>query len=154
METPEQKELEKFIHQQLRKLPEREAPEDIVSNVLAAISERENLPWWKQPFTSWPRNTQVILYTLLSAAFVAIVYFAWRPVEVLGAQSLTERVSSFAWLGRTLDTLAGSALLVIRGLPWQFLVAIAVVFTLVYLACVATGFALYRLTARQSAMNG
>lgn len=151
MDSTEQKELENFIHQQLRKLPEREAPEKLMTNVLAAIAAREKQPWWRQPFTSWPRNTQVLLYGVLSIAFIAVVYFARKPAEALDVGVITERASSFAWLGRLFDTLVSSGILVLRSLSWQWFVAVAVVITVMYLACVATGFALYRITARQGA---
>lgn len=151
METPDQHDLEQFIHQQLRKLPEREAPEDLVANVVAALAARHNAPWWKQPFTTWPRNSQSILFGALSLAFAAIVYFAWRPAEALGGNSIVERATSFAWIGRVLDTLASSAVALVRTLPWQWFVAVAVVLIAMYATCVATGLALYRITARQSA---
>ena len=73
--------LEKFIDQQLKKLPEREAPDNLVANVLAALAARENRPWWKQPFTSWPRNSQAFLFAALSMVFAGVVYLAWRPAE-------------------------------------------------------------------------
>ena len=151
METPDQKELEQFIHQQLMKLPEREAPGDLVSNVFAALAARKTVPWWKQPVTCWPRKTQTLLFGILSLAFLAIVYLAWRPAEVLGANAIAERASDVAWLGRVLDTLASGALTVFNTLPWQWFVALAVVLLAMYAACVATGFALYRITARQGA---
>jgi hypothetical protein len=151
MDTHEQQELEKFIDHQLKKLPEREAPDKLVANVLAAISARQNLPWWKQPFTSWPRNTQVLLFAALSLVFGAIVYFTWRPAESLSVSALSEKASSFAWLGRTLEAAANSMLMVLRLVPWQWFVAITAVCVAMYAACVATGFALYRVTARQGA---
>jgi hypothetical protein len=151
MDTHEQQELEKFIDQQLKKLPEREAPENLVANVLAAITARQDLPWWKQPFTSWPRNTQAILFAFLSLVFAGVVYLAWRPAEALSSGALTERVSSFASIGRALETMANCALVVLRLLPWQWLVAFAVVCLAMYAACLATGFALYRVAGRQSA---
>jgi hypothetical protein len=149
METPEQRELEKFIDQQLKKLPEREAPDMLVANVLAAISARESRPWWKQPFTSWPRHSQALLFAALSLGFAAVVYLAWRPAEAINVGALGERVSSFAWIGRALETMANCALLVLRILPWQLLVAFAVVCLAMYAACVATGFALYRIASQQ-----
>jgi hypothetical protein len=149
MELPEQKELEQFIHQQLKKMPEREAPEDLVSNVFAAIAARENAPWWKQPFTSWPRNTQSLLYTAVALLFVTAVYYAWRPAEAINVNVISERASSFAWIARLVETLSSTAVGVLRTLPWQWLVAVAVVLVSMYAACAATGFALYRITARQ-----
>jgi hypothetical protein len=151
METPEQKELEKFIDQQLKKLPQHEAPKDLVSNVFAAIAARQNAPWWKQPFTSWPRNTQALLYTVLAMVFSGVVYLAWSPAASLNAESIVERASSFAWIGRMLETLGSCALAIIRTLPWQWFVALAVVLMAMYAACVASGFAIYRITARQGA---
>lgn len=151
METPEQTELEKFIDQQLKKLPEREAPDALIANVFASIAARQNAPWYKQPFTSWPRNTQALLFAALSIIFAGAVYLAWRPAEALSSSALTERASSFAWLGRMFETLASTGVDIIRGLPWQWLVALAVVLFAMYAACVATGFALYRITARQNA---
>jgi len=148
METPEQKELEKFIHQQLRKLPEHDAPVNLVANVFAALAARGNLPWWKQPFTYWPKNTQGILFAALSLIFVAVVYLAWRPAEAINVTTLAERASSFAWIGRMVESLGGTALAVVRGLSWQWFAAISMVFLILYAACVATGFALYRITAR------
>ncbi|HEX7859041.1 MAG TPA: hypothetical protein VF773_01805 [Verrucomicrobiae bacterium] len=148
METPEQKELERFIDQQLKKLPEHDAPEDLVTNVFAAIKAREAAPWWKQPFTSWPRNSQALLFGTLSVAFIAIVWAASRPAEVLSGASITEKASSFAWLGRVLETLGSVALATLKALPWQWFVAFAVVIVAMYGACVATGFAIYRITAR------
>src|SRR5688500_4615028 len=114
METPEQTELEKFIDQQLKKLPEREAPENLVANVFAAIAARENAPWWKEPFTAWPRNTQALLYAALSLVFAGAVYCAWRPATSFSAESITERASSFAWLGRMADTLGSVAINIAR----------------------------------------
>jgi hypothetical protein len=150
METPEQTELEKFIDQQLKKLPEREAPDALIANVFATIAARQNAPWYKQPFTSWPRNTQALLFAALAIMFSGAVYLASRPAEALTAGALAERASSFAWLGRMLETLASTGVGIIRGLPWQWLVALAVVLFAMYAACVATGFALYRITARQN----
>jgi hypothetical protein len=150
MDTPEQRELEKFIDLQLKKLPEREAPENLVTNVLAAIAAREGLPWWKQPFTSWPRNTQALLFAALSLAFAAVVYAASHPAEALSTGAIGQRVSAFAWIGRAFETFGNVTLLVVRALPWQWLVAFLVVCLAMYAACVATGFALYRVAGRQT----
>jgi hypothetical protein len=153
METPEQKDLEMFIDHQLKKLPEHEAPEDLVTNVFAAIAARKSAPWWKQPFTSWPRNSQAFLYAVLAMLFSGVVYFAWRSPAVLNTDSVVERASSFGWIIRLAETLGSTAVSLLRNLPWQWFVAIAVVICAMYAACVATGFALYRITARQAAAD-
>ena len=152
METPEQKELERFIDQQLKKLPEHDAPEDLMANVFAAIKARKAAPWWKQPFTSWPRNSQALLFGTLAVAFTAIVWAAWRPAEALSGTNLAERASSFGWVGRVLETLGSVTLAMLKSVPWQWLVAFVVVTVAMYAACAATGFAIYRITARPRAV--
>ena len=44
MELPDNNDLEKFIHAQLQKLPQHEAPVSLVSNVLAAIASPQKAP--------------------------------------------------------------------------------------------------------------
>jgi hypothetical protein len=91
------------------------------------------------------------LYSALALVFAAVVYAAWRPAESLSLAPLAERASSFAWIGRMLESLGTTAIAVLRGLSWQWFAAIGLVFLVLYAACVATGFALYRITARPAA---
>lgn len=148
METPEQKDLELFIHQQLQKLPERQAPEDLVVNIMAAIAAREKLPWWKQPFTSWPRSIQSVLFLVLASVFSAACYLAWRPAEVVSVDSITERASSLSWIVTLFSSVADALVVLLRALSWEWLAGIAVVFCTMYAASVAAGVALYRVSTR------
>jgi hypothetical protein len=148
MEMPEHKDLERFIHEQLQKLPQREAPEDLVQNVLASIRARQNLPWWKQPFTEWPRGIQNIFFALLAAAFSAAAYFAAKPAEVVTENMLTEKAGLLSWAGRTLGTIVDAAVLALQSIPLQWMAVIAAVFFLMYAACVCAGLALYRITSK------
>ena len=150
METPENNELEKFIHQQLVKLPEREAPADLAASVMMAIAARRALPWWKQPFTAWPRSRQVMLFAALAAGFAGALWLAWQPAESLRAGvpgAIAERASAWAWIVRAVETLGNAAILIVRSLPWHWFVAIGVVLVMLYAACVATGVALWRIVA-------
>jgi hypothetical protein len=150
MESPEQKELERFIHEQLRKLPEHEAPVNLVENVLQTILAREHLPWWKQPFTSWPRRNQTLLFAALAMVFGGAVYLAWAPAGQLTAESLLARARPFGWVTGVAETVFGSAALALRNMPWSWLAGIAAVFTMMYAACVGAGLALYRVTSPRS----
>jgi hypothetical protein len=72
-QTPE--ELEKFIHQTLRALPDRRAPRSLEARVLAAIAARQALPWWRQSFAHWPlaaRGAFLVFTAVLAAALVAM----------------------------------------------------------------------------------
>jgi hypothetical protein len=148
MDLHEEKELERFIHEQLRKLPEREAPADLVESVLNSIAAQKNRPWWRQPFTDWPRGNQALLFAALGAIFGGVFYLAWTPAEQLTAGSLLQAAQPFAWITGILEALASSAVLAVKYMPWPWLAGLAGVFALLYLACVGTGVALYRVTAR------
>jgi hypothetical protein len=151
METPDNKELEDFIHAQLQKLPEREAPADLLANVMAAVKVRQNLPWWKQPFTSWPRGIQSILFVLLGAVFSTVAYLAAKPAEALSVNALSERASSIYWMPRLVISWVDAAVTVVTNLPWPWLAALAAVLCAMYLGCVAAGVALYRITTSSRA---
>ena len=47
-------ELEKFIDDELRRLPAIVAPHNLVEGVMNTIQVRQNAPWWKKSFWSWP----------------------------------------------------------------------------------------------------
>ncbi len=149
MESPEQQELERFIHEQLKKLPEHQAPANLVQNVLQEIAARENLPWWKQPFTSWPRNGQALLFATLASVCGGALYFAWSPAEQLSAGSLAVYIRPLGWMSGVADTLFSSFMLALRNLPWSWLAVIGAVFLIMYAACVGAGVALFRVASHR-----
>ena len=147
MESPENNELEKFIHAQLQKLPEREAPETVVSNVLAAIARRKKMPWWKQSFTFWPRHIQNMFFVALASVFVAAIYLTGRAADNVPVPDVSAQLSSFAWVGRTLRSISETLFVTVSNLPLQYFIALALVFMLLYGACIAAGFALFKVTS-------
>jgi hypothetical protein len=151
METPDHKELEDFIHSRLQQLPEREAPEDLLANVMAAVNARQNRPWWKEPFTSWPRGVQSILFILLGSLFSALAYFAAKPSQALSMDALTARASSVSWVPRLVFEWLDAAVKTVSSLPWPWLAGIGVAVCAMYLGCVAGGIALFRITSSSRA---
>jgi hypothetical protein len=147
MQVPEQKDLEKFIHAQLQKLPDREAPESLVEDVLAAIARRKNLPWWKQSFTFWPRQVQFLLHVALASVFLAVLYATSRAADTVTVPDVSEQLSSCAWVGRTIRSIGEALVAALPGLPLQWLLAILLVVGLLYGACIAAGLALFKVTA-------
>lgn len=147
MESPDQKELEKFIHAELQKLPERQAPDALVGNVMAAIAHRQQLPWWKQPFTFWPRHIQNLLFVSLAALFALVTYTLGRASENVSLPDISTRLSSYAWIVRTVRSIGEALLAAIPGWPLEWFLAAGLVLALLYGACLAAGFALFRVTA-------
>lgn len=150
METPENIDLETFIDQQLKRLPQREAPDNLILNVMAQIAARENRPWWKQPFTSWPRGFQVVLYTFLASGLAGSVYAVSGPAEQVSLSALYERMASVSWIfGRVLEW-ANQALVMLQGISIHWIALGVSMVLLMYGVCIAGGVALYRIASTHS----
>lgn len=145
-----EKELEEFIHQQLQKLPDRPAPEDLVGSVLTAIAQKENRPWWRQPFTSWPTAAQGFLFAGLLSLPAAVAYLISGPAEQVSLSALYERALSLSWVGEVLKTLGNAFLMMFDGAAIYWLGGAGFVVLAMYGACIAGGVALYRITSSHS----
>jgi hypothetical protein len=53
--------LAPVIHRALRSLPGRSAPATLETRVMAEISRRAALPWWRQSFARWPLPARALL---------------------------------------------------------------------------------------------
>jgi hypothetical protein len=95
--TPE--ELEQFIHQQLRGLPDRRAPNSLESRVRFAIGQRAAIPWYHKSWSYWPaaiRTAFLVLATGIAGAVVAAFYFGFTGVEASAVVAqVGERLSFF-----------------------------------------------------------
>ena len=150
MKSPEDKNLEQFIHQHLQKLPQREAPDDLMANVLAAIARKENKPWWRQPFTSWPTGAQLILFAGLLSLLAGLSYVVSGPAEQVSFAALHEKVLSFAWVAEVLKAFGNALMATLQGVTFYWLVGAGAVVFMMYLACVAGGVALWRIASTHS----
>ena len=54
MNSEYEKRLEAEIERELKGLPELTAPGTLVSRVMAAIEQRADRPWYRQPWQAWP----------------------------------------------------------------------------------------------------
>src|SRR4029079_7311438 len=104
------------------------APESLLSNVLAKIAAREKLPWWKQSFNHWPRHLQSVLYMSLATVFLGFIYGAGRAADNVSVPDVSEHLSSFAWIGRTLASIGEALFLAVSNLTMEWFIALAVVF--------------------------
>src|SRR5207249_1031783 len=149
MNQHNEKKLEELIHRELRKLPELRAPETLVHRVMLAVHAKERRPWWQRPWLTWPRPAQLISFVLCAATVAGLVYAGaegWRatgigsPLDKLG-QWMSSLTPLLGWLA----TLANAATLVLQRGGQQFLLIGLAVAGSMYLLCVATGTACYRL---------
>ncbi len=152
MRHDSQDKLAELIHQQLMKLPERRAPEVLVTRVLARIEQRER-HWWKQPWTSWPFLAQAISLPamLLCAASFVIglrLLFKLNVREWMTAQAVElARPVAPSWeFGlAVMNGLVAS----LQSLEQHWILLSGTVAFLMYLTCVAVGTVCFRVALQK-----
>jgi len=142
-------ELEKFIHQSLRSLPDRRAPGTLEARVLAAIQARASLPWWKQSFAQWPMAARCV-FLLLSGGLVkvALMVTVWVMGGFERAAFVEAFSTQFAWLERINSLVAScteSVALVFHSIPAVWLYGGIACFAGLYLTLFGIGATAYRM---------
>lgn len=74
-------ELEKFIDQTLRSLPNRRAPGTLEARVLAEIERRATVPWWHKSWSYWPSSVRA-LFLMVCGALAGLLILAGIYLEV------------------------------------------------------------------------
>ena len=140
--------LENFIHQTLRSLPNRPAPRSLESRVLAAIEARAALPWWKQSFAQWPVAARFV-FVLLSAGLVKLALMA--SVWAMGGFQASEVTHIFStqlsWLEAIIGAVRGtgeSFAILLRNIPSIWLYGIIAVVAGYYAMLFSLGATAYR----------
>lgn len=133
-------ELEQFIHQTLRSLPDRSAPRSLEARVLAAIEARASLPWWKQSYAQWPLAARCA-FLVASGAMAAVVLLAtvWVMSGAEGAYLAATLTREFAWITRISAAVVGIGefcAVLLRSIPpvWLYggLAALAAVYATLF----------------------
>jgi hypothetical protein len=154
MNEEREKQLEMIIHRELRRLPERHAPETLLHRVMLTIHERTRKPWWHRPWLAWPFGAQVVSLAVLLVCAAVVSFFLESLWEGVNLSAIPTQVAdSLAWL-KPIGAAAAAflnALLAALRLTWQqcLLIGTAVVL-FSYLSCVAVGTACYRLAYHRS----
>jgi hypothetical protein len=65
--------LEAKMHRVLRGLPDRKAPSGLEARILAELSRRAALPWWRKSFAYWPSAVRI---SFLAVSVLAAVLLA------------------------------------------------------------------------------
>src|SRR5688572_14402503 len=134
--------LERLIHQELRKLPTVKAPEALSARVLATVRAREALPWWQQSIWNWPVYARTVFLIVLAVAVAAMTGSTWWAGEVAANYSSPAT--------QILGTL-GNAFLVLWRSLLQNVVLFGLAFTgMLYLFCLGAGTMFVRVAVKRS----
>jgi hypothetical protein len=151
MNPQDQDKLEASIHRVLRKLPDRKAPFSLEARVLAELSRRASLPWWRKSFAHWPSAVRAGFFIVAALAAALVVAGLFLLGRSSGAHQITAGVStSYAWLTVARDVVA-AAIFKVKSLaatvPPFLLYGGAATIALCYAAVAAAGAAAYRALA-------
>jgi hypothetical protein len=83
--------LAPVIHRALRSLPGRAAPAALEARVMAEISRRAALPWWRQSFARWPLPARAVF---LAASIVAAALVIALGIGVLSPAAPAESAAA------------------------------------------------------------
>lgn len=147
-------ELEQIIDRALRRLPDRQAPANLMPRVLQALAQRRNLPWWRKAYTFWPWPARFLFLATTCGLSALVLYFTWGMSAGLSFASLSNEVSEitarFDAFGGIARALGGAAVTLVRSAgPWVCWVG-AGLLAACYLTTMALGTFCYRLACPRS----
>ena len=145
---PDQDPLEHAIHGTLRALPLQRAPRSLEQRVVAALSRRAALPWWRKSFAHWPMAARggflVMCLGLVKAAFSGSAWIAtgfelekWRVIFSGRLSWLQDGVA-------VAQAVADFADIILRNIPVFWLYASVGVVAITYALIVGVGAAAYK----------
>jgi len=148
MNDPDHQPLETRMTRLLRQLPDRRAPAGLEARVLAEISRRAALPWWRTSFAHWPLAARLAFFVAAGAAAAAVVGLIFIASHSPDAHALTGSVAaSQAWLllGRDLGLAAWDRLADLwAAVPPAWLYGAGLALAVSYAALAVLGTASYR----------
>lgn len=148
---------EKRLHEELRKLPDLEAPDTLVPNVMAAIRAQEDArstAWWRRPATSWPSAMRIGMGGTALALFMLLVFaghlLAPSIADSTESNFIAHTVAKFGelWTGLVIVIRALAGLF--RQTVSPLLLAVIAGISLSYIALLGIGGALWRAVLHQS----
>ena len=137
------------LDEQLRQLPDREAPHTLAPRVMAAIQARARLPWWRRTWWNWPPAAQLLSLLLCSGLLGLLTYLAMRTGDVHVAGRVASQAVSwsapFQGALSALGALGHAAVILSRQLSTLAWVAAGAACAVFYLACMGLGTVMVRL---------
>lgn len=143
------KNLERLIHQRLRALPEMEAPDNLVQDVMKKIEARRAAVWWKRAWPEWPRGMQILSAALLLGLLGSV--FAFHDSILASINELISRITAGSQFLKPIWTLIETLLqvgqILAGSIKSQIMIIGMVVVGMLYLSTIGLGTMVYRVVA-------
>lgn len=143
-----------LLDRELKRLPNRRAPETLIPRVIKVIETRARQPWYRQTWWHWPKLVQVMSLLGVSTLLGAIVWVclgtdaaAMRPLA--GGGAFDSVLAPLAALWSLVGALAGALGLVAKQAGGWALFGGMAVMGAAYLSCVGLGTVFYRVALRR-----
>ena len=137
--------LERVIHEELRKLPSLRAPEGLSARVLATVRTHQALPWWHKSIWQWPQATRTAFLVVLAIVVAVITGSTWWAGDVAA-----KGVNAFTQTAQGLMPLGNAFLALWRAIPSSLLLFALAFSGMLYLFCLGAGTMFVRFAVRRS----
>jgi len=142
------RELEAEIDQELKGLPELEAPSTLITRVHAVI-RGSVLPWYRQSWASWSWPLQAVSFAFLAAIFGGLCFGSWKLSQTESVHALLEQpmrwLSTAGMLGHAMNLVFSSLVLAAKGLSTGLLLTVLAGLAFGYIMCFGLGTVYFRL---------
>ena len=138
---------EKRLHEELKQLPEIEAPASLVPNVMAAIRARQAAlaaVWYRRPATTWPMAMRVALAVSSLTLFGLLVFAGQMLPSVSESPQFATLGQQFGVFSSIFNALFNAISLVMRETVTPWLLVIIGAACASYVALFGIGSALWR----------
>ncbi len=88
---------ESWLRQELKQLPDLQAPETLFHRVMLEVHTRARQPWWRRSWHGWPPALQSAVLVLLLGLATGFSYFLGKALQELPYEVLHGLV--YEWLG-------------------------------------------------------
>lgn len=143
-------ELEKFLGDELKKLPAIAAPAGLLRSVLAQLEARAASPWWQRAWWEWPAAAQAA-FILLALALVAAMTTGGALLNdqaTLWLQALSAQASGYTSPWNVFTPLGEAGLALWENAAQPLLLYGLIAAGALYLACLGLGTMVFRVAWR------
>ncbi len=148
MSANQDNELEMRIDRELKSLPLLAAPPTLAPRVMAAITSRASVPWYRQPWEAWPAAVRGAALVVLAVFFTSLCLGVWRLPDTEGylaaSRHATGWFSFVTTLWNALNAVLGTLALAAQQLNRVILVGCLAAVTLAWAVCLGLGTACLR----------
>ncbi len=145
--------LASWTDQVLKQLPPRPAPSSLAPRVLAAVARCRALPWYRQPWFSWPLSVRLLTAfaaSLVLGLGIGLVLPHADAVSLASAKQAASQLETVREVHATagiLKSLGNALLLVLQSLNGWVLAALLGAFALLWSTTLGLGTVCWRLAS-------